>query len=136
VAAHPFPAHAVVARPEESAAVVRGLEDRVDDVRVLRRQRQPDAAEVRVSRESRLRLLPRLAAIRRSPERRLRPTRDIPVRATIALPRAREQHVVIARIDYDVARTRPGAAVENLLPALSAVGRLIKTPLSAGGGQW
>ncbi len=131
-AAHAAPVESVVARAVDAAAVVGGLDDRVDDVGVRGRTGEPDAA---FTLGHAAQLAPGLSAVDGAVQRRLRSAGDVAPHVAMPLPGARDDDVRIARIERDVVHAGPLLAGEDLGPRLTAVGGLEQSAVPALGPE-
>ncbi len=120
----------VLAHPDAALGPDR-LDGRVDDVRLLRRDGQPDLAQ-RAARQPRPEPLPRLAAVFALPDAGARAAAHVRGDGPVPVPRGRVQPVRVARVDDDVGGARPLLVAQHLAPRLAAVRGLVQTPLVAG----
>ncbi len=122
VVVHPLPRRARIIRQEHTAFC--GFDDRVDPVRIRRRNRDTDLPpqcrwQARVLRQ----LRPCLAAIGGLEQAAARPSARQRVRRSENLPEAGVEHVRILRVHRQVHGACLVASEQHLVPGLSAVAR-------------
>ena len=124
-----LPGDAVVGAAINPALAIRGLDVRVNEVRLGRSDGQTDAAELLAGKAG-VDLRPRLASIGAAMDGALRAAIDEGEEGTAALIRRRDHDVRVPRIDDHVSHAGVLADLEDLLPRLAAVGRFVKTAIS------
>ncbi len=129
-----LPAFAAVGGAEEAALVGLGLDDRVDDVRVLRREREADPADVPLG-HPRVELAPGLAAVDRLVNGRLGPAADERPDVAATLMRGSIDRIRVARVEQDVGDAGVVTDLEHLCPGLAGVGAAIDAALAAAAPQ-
>src|SRR5262249_56146254 len=75
---------------------------------------------------------PRVAAVRRAPQRRLRAPADHPPRRALGLPDGGEEHARVARIHGEIGGAGALAAGEHVLPRPATVLRAEHAALAVG----
>ncbi len=132
--AAPLPRFARVVRGVERDRVVRGLDLRVDQSLLRRRERRHDAAEIAAGHPG-ANPPPRGAAVGGLVQTAFRPAVNQRPRVPAPLVRRGEQHVGIERIHDHVADAGVLADVEDLVPRRAAVGGLVEAAIAAGAPQ-
>ena len=126
--------------PPAAAAIVRAqqlaplrLHQRVYDRGMLRRDRQPHAAEIPGRQPVLLsQLSPLVAAVAGDVEPAPRPSRLEDPRPALMLPERREELVRVRRIHDQLARAAPIVRLQDRCPGLAAVPRAVDAALTAG----
>src|SRR5262249_33463134 len=124
------PRLAAVSGAKEAGLLSLSGDRRIDDVGILRRQREGDAAEVH-RRETLYELVEGCAAVGRLEDATFRAAGDEHAGVTTALIRRRVHDVGIPRIEHDVADSRVLADLEHGLPRAAAVRRLVQPAIAA-----
>ena len=120
--ARALPGGAAVVGAEERAVL--GLDHRVDAPAVGGGDGDADPSE-HAARQSGVPrdVGPRVAAVGRLPERRVRPAARHAPRGALRLPHRGEQHARVLRVDRQIDRARPLALEQHVLPRGAAVAR-------------
>ena len=126
--AAPVLAHVLAA--EGAAVAHRRLDDRVEHVRVDRRDCHPDPPLV-ARRQPAVDRAPGVASVRGLVDARARPAVDHRPLVPAALPRRRVHHVRVARVEVDFVDARVLVDFEDPLPGVSAVGGAVEAALAA-----
>ena len=134
VARGPAPVLAHVLAAEGAAVVPRRLDDRVDHVRVNRRNRHPDPPLV-ARRQPAVDRAPGVSAVRGLVDPGARPAVDHRPLVPPPLPRRRVHHVRVARVEVDLVDAGVLVDFEHALPRVAAVGRAVEPALAALGPQ-
>ena len=119
---------------EEAAAIVSGLDDRVDVVGIDRRDAQTDPAHVSGG-KSGGDLRPAVTPVRGLVHRGARAASDVGPHVAAPLPRGGVQDVRIARVHQDLVDAGVLVDVEDARPRRAAVRGLVEPPVSAGAPQ-
>ncbi len=125
-----LPVLSTVRRAPEAAGALAELDPRVEDVRVLRRDRQPDLAHLLLG-QPLLQPAPGLAAVGRLVDPRLGAAVHQRCDVAEALVGRGVEHVGIARIADHVVHAGVLPGGEDRSPGLAGVGRLVQAALTA-----
>ena len=124
-----FPGRARIVGAVESGGL--GLDGRVDRARTRGGNRHRDASELSFG-HAIGDLTPGLATIGRAVETAPRPTRSEEIGRAPELPHRRVENARLLGIEIDVRAARVLIDLEDRLPGLPAIGRLVKTALLIG----